>query len=328
MDTMKALQILSPGSSEWKDVPRPKPGPGQVLSRVIAVTTCPQWDLHLNSGEPMFPGAPLPYPYTVGQPGHEMFGQVEKLGEGVSEFSIGDRVCAWRDQGHDRQGCYAQFVVHEKDNLLPAPLEEASWHQAPLELAMCVSSSFILLSRMDAVRGRRFGVVGLGGAGLIAVQLAKAEGAREVIGFDPLPSRRDLAVRCGADEALDPTEAFPRRRLTDCLDSGIDCVGSKASVTFLMEHTTEFAALFGVQREPYIYDLQCAASPGLVLVGYPGHAKESAIYAATWMKKGNLGLGCLVTHRLPLESYVEGISLLRKQQAIKVAFFPWGEETP
>src|SRR3954469_5924978 len=108
---MKIQQVTAPGSFELLDVAKPIPGPGEVLLRVEAVTTCPQWDLHLRHNEPMFLGHRFHYPYTLGQPGHEATGTIAALGEGVGGLTLGQRVSAWRDSGHGRQGCYAQFVT-------------------------------------------------------------------------------------------------------------------------------------------------------------------------------------------------------------------------
>ena len=66
---MKALQVTAPGQSCILDLPVPQPGPGQVLMRIMAVTTCPQWDLHIRHNEPMVVGHPFHSPYAVGQPG-------------------------------------------------------------------------------------------------------------------------------------------------------------------------------------------------------------------------------------------------------------------
>src|SRR3954463_14527354 len=110
---MKVLQIGAHSEAILLDMPTPEPGPGEVLLRVEAVTTCPQWDLHLRHNEPMFAGHDFTYPYTAGQPGHEATGHIEAVGPGVNHFEKGDRVSAWRDQGAGRDGCYAQYVVCE-----------------------------------------------------------------------------------------------------------------------------------------------------------------------------------------------------------------------
>jgi L-iditol 2-dehydrogenase len=61
----------------------------------------------------------------------------------------------------------------------------------------------------------------------------------------------------------------------------------------------------------------------LRLCGYKGHSRASAEYAVDLIRRGLLDLAPLVTHRLPLERYAEGIDLLETQAAIKVCFLPW-----
>jgi threonine dehydrogenase-like Zn-dependent dehydrogenase len=327
---MKILQVTAPQEYQILDVPTPKPGPGEVLLRVLGVTTCPQWDLHLRHNEPMFVGRPFSYPYTVGQPGHEATGVIEAVGEGVTSVKPGDRVSAWRDPGHQVPGCYAQFVVHKAENVIRVPEHLPVPATAPVELAMCLGTVFRMLREMNVLQGRTLGINGLGPAGLIALQMARAEGASEVFGFDPVAERREMASRLGAAGAYDPaavSEAgspaaaeFPLRPRAR-LETAVDCVGSKAAVEFMMDHTTDVVALFGVQREDYTYAV--GRHGGLRLCGYKGHWRESAEYAVGLMAEGKLDLAPLVTHSLPLERYGEGIELLDARQAIKVCFLPW-----
>ena len=320
---MKILQIVAPKEIVIHDVATPRPGAGEVLMRVNAVTTCPQWDLHLWRNEPMFVGHRLSFPYTAGQPGHEATGVVEAVGPGVADLSPGDRVSAWRDAGHQVPGCYAQYVVHRAENVIRVPAGLPDEALAPVELAMCVGTVFRMLKAMDAVRGRCFGVAGLGPAGLVAVQMAKAEGARAVIGFDLNPGRRSLACRLGAAECHDPRDGS---RLSDGLrmESSVDCVGARASVEFLMDRTDDVVALFGVQREDYVYR---PCHNRLRLCGYKGHFRESAEYAVDLIRNGRLDLAPLTTHRLPLERYADGVALLETQQALKICFLPWKGQT-
>jgi len=323
---MKILQVTAPREFKVLEVPVPQPGPGEVLLRIAAVTTCPQWDLHLRHNEPMFLGHRFTYPYTIGQPGHEAAGSIAKLGPGVSGLTVGDRVSAWRDAGHGVPGCYAQFVVHKAENVIKVPTTVPYEAVASVELAMCVATVFRMLKEMRAVAVGCFGVTGLGPAGLVAVQMARAEGAKRVIGFDPVPERRQLALLLGATECFDPAapgleKRFPPRPARPALDCGVDCVGAKASVEFLMDRTADAVALFGVQREDYTYRVRHYG--GLRLCGYKGHSRQSAEYAVGLIRDAKLNLAPLVTHRLPLERYAEGIDLLERRQAIKVCFLPW-----
>lgn len=322
---MKALQIIAPGQSVIMDVPMPQPGPGQVLVRIEAVTTCPQWDLHLRHDEPMFAGHRFIYPYPPGQPGHEATGEIAAIGPGVAELQPGDRVSAWRDAGQSIPGCYAHYVVHRAENVIRVPPDLPPAAVAPLELAMCVGSTFLMLRSMDAVKGRRCAVSGLGPAGLIALQMARAEGARTLHGFDFNATRREYALTVGLDAASDPREAaanvFPARPATPAIDCAIDCVGGRSSAQFLMDHTADVVALFGVQREDYTFSPRHYR--GLRLCGYSGHHRAAAEYALDLIRRGLLDLAPLVTHHLPLARYQEGIDLLERQEAIKVCFYPW-----
>ena len=324
--SMKVLQIVAPGRVEWREMPIPLLREGEVLVKVAGVTTCPHWDLHLMDGVPMFPGKELTYPYTPGQPGHEAMGQVVELGPGVTSPSVDAMVAAWRDQGHDRQGCYAQYVPLIAENAIEIPAGMEPEEIAPLELAMCVQVSFDRLQKLDAVRGKRFGVSGLGPAGLVAVQMARAYGARQVVGIDPLPHRRQLASQLGADVVVAPElDAFPvGRSAPDALDAAIDCTGLKVSIEFLMDRTRGEVSIFGVLRETLAFGPQ-QWSGGFALLGYGSHNREAAERALGLVVEGKLALSPLVTHSMPFSRYREGVGLLRAKQAIKVCFHPWDE---
>ncbi len=329
-----SLQIMAPGQVEWRSVPLPEPGPGQILVRIEGITTCPHWDLHLMSGEPMFPNRPLPYPYPAGQPGHEAVGMVAALGPGVTGPAVGTRVAAWRDQGHTRPGGYAQYNIFEADNLLEVPDELPMAALAPLELAMCVQVSFDQLREIGGVAGKRVGISGLGPAGLIAVQMACAYGADEVVAVDPIAERRELALRLGAHTTLTPDELAveapgpnadsatlrgPKR-----FDMALDCTGLAPSLALLLAVTRKAVAVFGVLREPVAFGFAQWAS-GVALLGYAGHNRGAAERALKLVVDGQLHLEPLVTHQLPMSRYAEGVELLRHKQAIKVAFLPWAE---
>jgi len=319
---MKVLQIGRYPEVKLLDEPVPEPGPGQVVMRVLGVATCPQWDLHLRHDEPMFVGHHFWYPYTPGQPGHEATGIISSVGEGVTGLNVGDRVSAWKDPGHEVRGCYAEYVLLDAENVIKVPADLPIEATASVELAMCVGATFLLLRAMGGLSGARVGVNGLGPAGLVAAQMARAEGALQVVGFDPLMQRRRHAEKC-VDEALDPSSdisaRFPARPSAPALDVIVDCVGAKQAVEWAMDHAGSRAALFGVQREDYVYALRHA---GLSLIGYPGHSRAAAEYAVSLIEAASLDLSILITHVLPLEQYSHGIDLLERREAVKVLFTP------
>ena len=321
---MRLLQIVAPGRAEWREAPVPVPGPGEVLVRICAVATCPHWDLHILGGQPMFTGAPLEYPYLPGQPGHEAVGEIAALGPDVTTLRMGTRVAVWRDTGRRPQGCYAQFNVLRAADLLEVPANLPLADIASLELAMCVEVSFQQLAKLGGVAGRRLGLSGLGPAGLVAVQLARAHGASEIIGFDVIAERRALAIKLGAHRTLTPdTLAWPSDRDASALDDAIDLTGLPQSIEFLMDRTRRCVTLFGVLREDVRFTPRHLFGPGLVLMGYGEHNRAAAESALSLIVAGQLKLAPLITHTFAFTRYAEGVELLRTKKAVKILFDPW-----
>jgi len=319
---MRALQIQSPGQASIIELEDPAPGPGETLVRVEAVASCPHWDITLMAGKDIFdrPGFPR-YPIVPGRPGHEMAGVIENVGRGVSEFSPGDKVMAYRAMAENTPGSYAEKVCIPADYLLLRPEGFSAAETASFEMAMCVATCFLALPDLS---GQRVSVGGLGPAGLIAVQLAKAAGAARVIGFDLLPERHELARGLGADETVDP-QSPEAARFTDNpgseVDYAIDCSGSAASVHYQMEVAGKGVALFGVQHEPYHYQPRHWLA-GLSLYAPAGHSRQAAMYAAEQLASGALQLSPLNSVELPLSQFAEGTRLLADRRAIKVLYRP------
>ena len=319
---MKQLQIVGPNRPEWQDVDMPSPGQGEVLLKVDAVTTCPHWDLHMMSGDPMFPGARIDYPLTPGQPGHEVVGNVVEVGPGVDDLSVGARVAAWRDRGANvKLGGYAQYVPFAADSLLEVSTDLAPQSIASLELAMCVQVTFDRLNEFGLLEGKRVAVGGMGPAGLLAVQMARAWGAQSVVAVDPLADRRERALQLGVDIAVEPKDGAFADAVGGPVDVAVDCAGAKSSVEFLMGHTRGAVALFGVLRDDVAYGWQQWRSK-VDILGYGAHNIRAAERALALIEDGRLDLSCIVTHELPLSDYSAGVELLRTQQALKVCYLP------
>ena len=322
---MKRLQIVNPGTAAWVDAPMPVPLANEVLVKVHGVTTCPHWDIHMMAGEPMLPGPPIKYPLTPGQPGHEMTGEVVDIGHEVTDLSIGDQVTAWQDRGgRVAQGCYAQYVAFNAVSLLKTSRDLTPADLAPLELAMCVQVAFDQLTPFEVIKGKRVGVGGLGPAGLIAVQMARAYGAMEVIGIDPVEERREMALAMGADRVIPPDQAeYPADRFSDgAMDAAIDATGLKVSIEYLIARTRKVVVVFGVLREPVTFTADLWRG-GFALLGYGSHNRAAGEKALQLIEAGHLNLAPLVTHTLPFTQYTEGVHLLKNKQAIKILFDPW-----
>ncbi|MFB1049258.1 NAD(P)H-quinone oxidoreductase [Streptomyces chrestomyceticus] len=186
---MRAITIPEPGGPDalvWAEVPDPQPSEGEVLVEVAA-TAVNRADLLQRQGfyDPP-PGAP-PYP------GLECAGRVKALGPGVSGWSVGDEVCALLAGGG-----YAEQVVVPAGQLMPVPkgLDMAAAAALP-EVACTVWSNVFMIAHLRPgetllVHG------GSSGIGTMAIQLAKAVGARVAV----TAGSADKLARCaelGAD---------------------------------------------------------------------------------------------------------------------------------
>ncbi len=134
--------------------------------------------------------APTGFPRPLG---NMAVGTVTETGPEVTRFRAGDRVF-----GH-----FPIRETHTVDETRADPLPEGLSPEA----AVCLDPVVMALAMRDGgiKLGDTVAVFGLGAIGLIAIQLARLAGAHRVIALDPLANRRELALRLGADDALDPT---------------------------------------------------------------------------------------------------------------------------
>jgi len=186
---MHAVVISEPGGPEvlrWTEVEDPRPGPGEVLVEVAAAGVNRADMMQRQGLYPPPPGAP-PYP------GLECSGTIAALGEGVTQWDIGDSVCALLSGGG-----YAEQVVVPAGQLLPVPKSTTLVEAAALpETACTVYSNVFLIARLTAdetllVHG------GGSGIGTMAIQLAKHFGARVVVTAGS-QSKLDACRTLGAD---------------------------------------------------------------------------------------------------------------------------------
>ena len=154
------------------DVPRPVPGPGQVLVKVKAAGINPG-EISIRKG--VF-AERWPAKFPSGQ-GSDFAGVVQEIGSGVTKIAVGDEVIGFT---HERTS-QAEFVVVEAGNLTPRP-PNVSWEQAG-GLFVAGTTAFAAVRAVDLKPGDTVVVSGAaGGVGTIAVQLAKGAGAK-VIGL-------------------------------------------------------------------------------------------------------------------------------------------------
>ncbi|MFJ2745203.1 alcohol dehydrogenase catalytic domain-containing protein [Streptomyces sp. NPDC087440] len=217
-NTMRAVQTVAAGAPfELREIPVPEAGPGQVRVRVRACGVC--------GGENIarFGALGTPFPRV---PGHEIAGEVDAVGAGVTAWRVGDRVgvgwhggscftcehcrrgdfvnCVERKiVGASYDGGYAEYVSVPQDAVARVPDGLSFTEAAPL---MCAGLTvFNALRNSGARAGDTVAVHGIGGLGHLGVQFADRMGFRTVA-ISRGRGKEKLARELGADAYVDSTE--------------------------------------------------------------------------------------------------------------------------
>ena len=214
---MRAAMLLTPGQRlESRTIEAPRPGPGELLVKVEACGVC-HTDVHVREASAFPAGAPTPLIL-----GHEGIGIVVDRGPGATQIPLGTRVGApWlhdtcdhcrecltgsesfcathRAHGYSVHGAFAEYVI-VKERFAPIiPSDIDSVAAAPLMCAGVTAYGAVLKANLTP--GRNCAVIGCGGLGQYAIQLAKLTGAT-VIAVDANPAKLAEARALGADATV------------------------------------------------------------------------------------------------------------------------------
>lgn len=189
---MRAVVITTPGGPEvlrLEEVPDPVPGPGEVLVDVVAAGVNRADVLQRMGGYPPPPGASA-------YPGLECSGRISALGPGVTGWQAGDEVCALLAGGG-----YAQRVAVPEGQLLPLPDGVPLADSAALPEVACTVHATVFRQARLAPGETLLVHGGAGGIGTMAIQLAKAAGAK-VVCTAGTPAKLERCRELGADLAV------------------------------------------------------------------------------------------------------------------------------
>ena len=195
---MKAIRIHQFGDSEdvlqYEDVPIPEPKAGEVLIKVAAASLN-RADLSLRKGAYRISPDQLPV-----IPGREVAGTVEKLGSGVKEFQIGQRVL-----GYPSLGGYAEYAVAKETEVRPIP-DGVTFAQAAAAPTVFLTAWFGLATD-GALKSGDWLLVqgGSSGVGTAAIQIAKHLGAKTIATTGSEEKARKLR-KLGADVTIDVSQ--------------------------------------------------------------------------------------------------------------------------
>jgi threonine dehydrogenase-like Zn-dependent dehydrogenase len=285
------------------------PGPGQVRIRLegsgVCASNIPVWE-----GREWFH-----YPLPPGAPGHEGWGRVDAVGEGVSSLEPGQRVTCV--SGH----AYAEMDVTSAQSVVPLP-RELDGEVFPGEPLGCAMNIF---ERADIQRGQDVAIVGAGFLGLLLTQLATHAGAR-VVALSRRASALQMARRCGAHAALGSEDRWRAQAEAMALTGGrgfdrvIEAGGEQATLDLASALAAERGRLViaGYHQDGHrSVDMQSWNWRGIDVINAHERAPEryaqgmrAAIAAVC---EGRLDPFPLFTHRLPLQDIGAALELTRNR---------------
>ena len=190
----------------------------EVLIKIEACGVCHS-QLHSIEGDWKEIGLP-PTLQTV--PGHEIVGRIEKIGDGVVKFKIGDKVgitplmgsclnCQYCDEGKEYlcenmevtgeslKGGYSEYITVSEDFVTRVPENMSSDYAAPLFCAGI--TAYKAVKAAEPERNKKIAIFGIGGVGHMAIQFSKVEGC-EVTGVSRKEKHLDVAKKLGADNTF------------------------------------------------------------------------------------------------------------------------------
>jgi L-iditol 2-dehydrogenase len=344
---------VGPERLELRDVPVPAPGPGEILLRVGAATTCGT-DLKVfqRGGHPRMLKAPTPF-------GHEMAGTVAAVGEGSSAWHPGDRVvvansascgiCEWCSRRrenlcsdlHYLNGAFSEYL------LVPRRFAERSIYRLPPEIpfeiaALAEPLACVLhgLEISSLERASSLVVYGGGPIGLLFVDVLAnspadfpAGGEHYIVLADPNPARLEAGAALGADVVIqvdrDGGEAArlcKTSRTGDGFDVAIEATGSPAAWQDALASVRPggLVQLFG----------GCPPGTTVPLDTHRLHYSEITVKSAyhhrpatferalTLLASGTLHPRLLLSAERPLAELEAALRSMRRREALKVVIRP------
>ena len=340
---MKASYFLGDKKFEVRDLPLPEIGEQDVLVRVAACGVCGT-DVHIYHCSK---GSTDVKPPVV--LGHELAGEVEKIGSQVTTVKPGDHVtidpniycgkCHFCQIGKkqmcqnlyaigvNRDGGFAQYCVAPETQCYQLDKEVPLKYGAMTEpLACCVHG----IDRVGIRQGDTVCVIGGGAIGLLMIQLAKLSGASKVILSEPVAMRREIGKKVGAWACIDPIHEDIKERLkellgTEGVDVVIECVGTPvaAEQAFFAADRGATILLFSVPKPESTYSLHLEEvfQKELTILGSMINPDTHG-RAAALINSGVLKLEPIITHSFSVEQVEEAILMQQSADSIKVIVEP------
>lgn len=321
-----------------EEVPKPTPGPDEVLIRVDKTGICGT-DIHIYEWDE-WAAETIPTPLVIG---HEFSGHIAEVGSNVWGFSEGELVSA---EGHvvcghcrnciagrrhlcqnpkglgvDVPGAFADYVLIPKGNVwrhLDDVSSEIGALFDPFGNAVHTALKFDVL-------GEDVLITGAGPIGLMATAVVAHAGARNVVVTDVNPFRLDLARTMGATRAVDVrseslAEVQDSLGMVEGFDVALEFSGSPEAYRDILDNTIHGAnvALLGIPSEPFEIDWSVVVFNMLNLKGIYGREMFDTWYKMNVLIQSGVDIAPVITHRFDASEFEAAFDAARSAESGKV----------
>lgn len=328
--------VAGPGL-ELRQVPVPKPGPGEVLIKVHKTAICGT-DVHIFNWDP-WAQEHIKAPMTIG---HEYVGEIAELGAGVTGLKIGQRVSG---EGHltchhcrnchtgniqwckdtvsvgvDRDGAFAEYLCIPESNVI---LIDESLDEDVVAFFDAAGNATHTALMFDLV-GEDVLITGAGPIGIMAAGICKFAGARRVIITDINEYRLELARKMGVDAAVNTAqEDLPKimkeQGLIEGFDVGLEMSGNGRALQQMITVMRNGGkiSLLGISNRPVEMNMNTIITKGLTMQGIYGR-KMDTWHQLSYMVQGGLDLSPIITHRFHYTEFEKGFEAMNSGMSGKV----------
>jgi L-iditol 2-dehydrogenase len=323
---MKAWQLVGNKQVELQDLPIPEPGPGQVLIRVMACSLCSRTDLVYYAYCGLKPHC------HPGHFGHEVSGVIEKLGAGITDLQVGERVFL---RGPGEPGGLAEYCLASRVSVGRLPDHMSFVEGAPAQqVPIAVSATRTLQLGDNAV------IFGAGSAGLQILQIARLRGAAKILVADLYDGRLKIAASLGADVCVNVRsqdvlaeikQAFPSPPdvcydavgIPSVAQQCVDAVRNEGTVCIFGTHHVEERVTFNLVQWEYK-----ALHVHMANEGSHHTAYEAMRISERLLATHRLETRPYITHLFPMEGLPVALELLSVSPILYPEGDPQGANLP
>ncbi len=321
---MMLQQIMTaPGKIEFREVPVPKPGEGQVLIKIMNIGICGS-DIHVYHGEHPFTS----YPVTQG---HEVSGEVVEIGSNITDFHLGQKVtiepqvyCSncypcrhgkynlceeLKVMGFQTTGTASHFFAVDASKVTPIP-EDMSFEEGAMTEPLAVAVHGV--KQVGNVKGLNIVVIGAGPIGNLVAQAAKGMGAAKVMVTDVSDLRLKKARECGIDVCVNTREKDFGEAMTEAFgpdkaDVIYDCAGNNITMGQAIKHARKgsIIVLVAVFAGMATVDLAVANDHELDIKSTMMYRHEDYLDGISLVKENKVYLKPLISKTFAFKDYLK-----------------------